>query len=258
VLTFGERCALSAEHFSVDRQELPHWFEAAIRSQLRKQIRDVSHIEVQTAIDQLTASGIVPTKQAVSKLLGSSGGKSLQEVLGRRMRASSAELQHMLAALADAATADQKRRSSTEVLVRDAVAILLAVTLEQQLDVVVDMSLDEALKAMSASRDCVSNEHDLERAYALLARLSAQYLQHRAALGRKRKPASDLFFVCFRGGRVQSRGAKRLLQQCMQNMDARLARSISVFWKGPRFDERRGNGATNERQMLSTHVRKGR
>ena len=258
LLTFGGRCGLSAEHFSVDRQELPHWFEAAIRSQLRKQIRDVSHIEVQSAMDQLTASGIVLTKQAVSKLLGSSGGKSLQEVLGRRMRASSAELQQMLTALADAASADQKRRSSTEVLVRDAVAILLAVTLEKQLDVVVEMSLDEALRAISAGRDCVANEHDLERAYALLAWLSAQYIQHRADLGRKRKPAADLFFVCFRGGRVQSRGAKRLLQQCMQNMDARLARSISVFWQGQRIDERGGNGATNERQMASTHVREGR
>ena len=137
----------------------------------------------------------------------------------------------MLAALDDAVRVDQKRRSSTEVLVRDAVAILMAVTLEEELDAIVDMSLQEALKAISASRDRVSNENDLGKAYALLARLSAQYIQHRADLGRKRNPAADLFFVCFRGGRVKSRGAKRLLQQCMQSMDARLARSISVFWQ---------------------------
>jgi len=48
------------------------------------------------------------------------------------------------------------------------------------------------------------------------------------------------------------------LQQCMKNMDARLARSISVFWQGQRIDERGGNGATNERQMASTYVREGR
>ncbi len=230
LLTFSERCGLSAEHFSADRQELPRWFEAAIRKPLRKQVRDVTLVEVRHAINQLTSSGRLLTKQAVAEVLGSSGGKYLDEALGRRMRASATELQLMLAAMDVIVGADQRRKSSAEVLTRDAVAILTAIALNSELESVVNMSLKEALETMAGWRNHGATGDVLDGVYERLLRLSEKYLQHRISLGRKREPAADLFFVCFRGGRVQARSAQKLLRNCMSRLDSRLYRSVKVFW----------------------------
>lgn len=233
LLIFSERCGLSAEHFSVDRQELPRWFEAAIRIPLRKQVRDVTLAEVHGAINQVRTLGRTPTKQAVAELLGFSWCKPLQEVLGRRVRASSAELLLMLAAMDVIVGADQRRKSSAEVLVRDAVAILTAIALKRELEFVVNMSLKEALEAMGKWRNRASTGDVLDGVYERLLRMSEEYLQHRISLGRKREPAADLFFVCFRGGRVQARSAQKLLRNCMSRLDSRLYRSTTVFCSQP-------------------------
>ncbi|MGJ7537721.1 MULTISPECIES: hypothetical protein [unclassified Variovorax] len=230
LLTFGERCGLSAEHFSVDRQELPRWFEAAIRKPLRKQVRDVTVVEVRHAINQVASSGRSLTKQAVADVLGSSGGKYLDEALGRRMRASTTELQFMLAAMDVIVGADQRRKSSAEVLTRDAVAILTAIALNRELELVVSMSLKEALETMAGWRNRAVTGDVIDGVYEHLLRLSEKYLQHRISLGRKREPAADLFFVCFRGGRVQARSVQKMLRDCMSRLDSRLHRSVKVFW----------------------------
>lgn len=230
LLTFSERCGLSAEHFSVDRQELPLWFEAAIRIPLRRQIRDVTIFEVRQAISEVASSGRSLTKQAVADVLGCSGGKSLDEALGRRMRASSDELLLMLAAMDIIVGADQRRKSSTEVLVRDAVGILMAIALNRELELVVEMSLKEALEAMEKWRNRASTGDVLDGVYDRLLGLSETYLQHRMSLGRKRDPAADVFFVCFRGGRVQARSVQKLLRDCMSRLDSRLYRSVTVFF----------------------------
>lgn len=229
LLTFGERCGLSAEHFSVDRQELPEWFEAAIRKPLRKQVRDVLLVDVQSAIDLVAVTGRMPTKQAVAKLLGSTGGKVLHEALGRRTQASSAEFGCMLAALDKALTGDRKRRSSTEVLVRDAIAILMAIALERELEVILRMSLADVMSAISECRYRGSTGDIADGVYERLFRLSEQYLTCRSELGRKREAAVELFFVCFRGGRVQARSAQKMLRGCMSCLDRRLSRSVRVF-----------------------------
>lgn len=239
LLTFSERCGLSAEHFSADRQELPGWFEAAIRKPLRKQVRGVTLAEVNDAIHQVRCSGKSLTKQAVADLLGSSGGKYLEEVLGRRVRASSAELSFMLAAMDGIVCADQKRKSSAEVLVRDAVAILMAVALERDLELIVSMSLGDALGVISECRDRAPTGDVLDGVYGRLLLLAKQYLRDRAELSRKRVPAAELFFVCFRGGHLQPRSVQKLLRDCMRGLDVRLYRTVRAFWFSSRGSQNR-------------------
>lgn len=237
LLTFSERCGLSAEHFSVDRQELPLWFQAAIRIPLRKQIRDVTVVEIRHAISQVETSGRSLTKQAVADALGVSGGKLLDEALGRRMQASSTELLLMLAAMDAIVSADQRRKSSAEVLVRNAVGILMAIALNRELEFVVKMSHEEALEAMAKWRNRASTGDVFDGVYDRLLRLAEKYLEHRISLGRKREPASDLFFVCFRGGCVQARSVQKLLRDCMSRLDSRLYRSVTVFCASIHLDD---------------------
>lgn len=229
LLAFSESNGLSAEHFSTDREDLPGWFESAIRIPLRKQVRGVTSADVRRAISQVASSGGALTKQAVAELLGSSGGRSLSEALGRRTQASSAELMLTLVALDTIVDADQRRRSSAEVRVRDALAILMAITLERDIESIVEMSIGEARDAIAECRKRALTGDVLDDLYGRLLRLSDQYVRCRTGLSRKRSPAAELFFVCFRGGYVQARGAQKLLRNCMSSVDPRLYRSVKVF-----------------------------
>lgn len=231
LLAFSERSGLSAEHFSIDRQDLPMWFETTIRHPLRRQLRGVTLVEVQCAMDKVVSSGQPLTKQAVATLLGGNGSKVLQETMGRRTQATSAELQCMLSALDAKIGLDQKRKSSTETLIRDAIIVLMAIALQRDIELIVEMSVEEALEVMSECGSRFSTVNVLDELYKLLLDLAKQYVRCRANLGRKRTLITESFFVCFRGGKVRGRGAQELLHSCMISLDSRLARSIQVFWQ---------------------------
>lgn len=230
LLAFSEQCGLSAEHFSSDRQELPAWFETAIRIPLRKQARNTTLADVEAAVSRVQASGGPVTKQGVARLLGVVGVKILDETLGRRTRASLADLRRMLSALDEISNAHQKRRSSNEVIVRDAVAILMAIAWERELGSIVEISCEEALSLISQCRHFSTESGVLSEIQVSLLRMSELYLRQRVELSRKRVPAADLFFVCFRGKHVQARSVQKLLRTCMRALDRRLARSVKVFW----------------------------
>ena len=231
LLTFSERCGLSAEHFSIDRQELPIWFESAIRAPLRRQVRGVTLVDVQSAMDKVLRSGKSLTKQAVADLLGGNGSKVLQETMGRRIQATSAELRCLLLALDAKIGLDQKRKSTREMLIRDGIAVLLAIALQREIEVVMEMSVEEVLQVVSECDNRISTGDVLDELYARLLHLARQYVRCRTGLGRKRAQTTELFFVCFRGGKVSGRCAQELLHSCMISLDLRLTRSAKVFWK---------------------------
>lgn len=230
ILAFARDCKLSAEHFSIDRKELPRWFEVAVRLPLRRQVRGVGLIDVQTAIDQVALEGRRVTKRAVADVLGLSGSSVLDASLGRRSKASSSELDLFLLSLKAYVEAGHARKSSGEVILRDAVVVLMALRLRSNLRTVVAMSYPDVLHELSENRDnACSRPVDL-RIGKLLDTFSSRYLKCTLKLSQKRAARAGSFFVCFRGGSVMHRGAQELLRACMQSLDSRLSRSVSVFW----------------------------
>jgi hypothetical protein len=70
----------------------------------------------------------------------------------------------------------------------------------------------------------------LDDVHGCLLRLAEQYLRDREDLSRKRAPAAEQFFVCFRGGEVRARSVQALLRTCMRGLDSRLSRAVKIFW----------------------------
>ena len=79
LLDFMNECGLSAEHLSVDRQVLPAWFEKSVRSVMRKQVRNISAVDVSRAVDEVRRSGESVTRESIGRVLGGCGSLIVKE-----------------------------------------------------------------------------------------------------------------------------------------------------------------------------------
>lgn len=239
LLRFAKRVDLSAEHFNPDKSTLPGWFDDAIRLPLRRQVRGVTSIEVQHAVDRLVASNRAVTKQAVSKLLEVSSATVVDQMLGRRHQATDEEFNELVRALHACVTKIRTRRSSSETVVRDCLALLMSIALERDLEAIISIS---PAAATSVLRELLEGDafgmlrnHDFAQ---LLGFLVTEYQRLRSGLSKKRRVTAECFFVCFRGGRVQSRGSQELLRAAMRSIDRRLTRNSKAFWPSRRIVSR--------------------
>lgn len=230
MLDLFARCNISAEHFSPDRSTMPDWFDAMVRRVIRRQVRGVSREQVDAACQQLERAGEGVSKVAVAKLLGTKNGNAVEEVLGRRLEASSLELADLLERLVHWPQVDAARKSSVEVRLRDVGMILMCLVCRLDLNVVASVGVQGIQQRVNdLLHEAMPSEvrgHAIQQLRVVMDAYEAQRARSLSMKGN----LDHWMFVPVRGVKGCTRSAQRTLGQCMLGMDPRLHRSVRSFF----------------------------
>lgn len=231
IIEFCRSAGLSAEHFSVDRSVLPDWFEQAVRRSLRRQVRGVTVAEVARAQKALEQAASPVNKATVARALGVCNARAVNEMLGRRNRATEQEAEEFLRRLQELQAARWRRRTSREVRLRDSTLLLMAALTQQQLAKAAALDFD----AVRAGIDAVVERADVAvPVHRLAVRTLAAFAAAYEDLRRQRATARDVegggaYFLKMRGSGSVEVSAQRMLANCLLGMDSRLHRNVAVF-----------------------------
>jgi hypothetical protein len=231
LVDFCAAAQISAEHLSQNRENCPAWFEDFVRQHLCIKKRGISVDRVVAACEGLNTSGTPVSKASVSRLLGVSCSNAIDEVLRQRVHATHAEMTHFLDRLSAWTEVCQRRRSSTEIRLRDSLILLLSI-LEQVAPVdVAAWSKSKCLAAVDAAKTLDdSGNVAAARCVTLIDELLVRYERFKVV---RRPRSSDeiesAYFGGFRGTSVPQRSLQRTLSSAMTLLDPRLVRSASVF-----------------------------
>lgn len=230
---FCNSARVSAAHLSQDRKDCPGWFDDFVRQHLCMQIRGISVDQVRTVSQRLSASGQSINKSSVSRALGVSSSLAIDLTLGNRTQASNDESLQFLRQLSAWCEVSQRRRSSTEVRIRDALILLLSILKEIPPAEVANWTKSACLMELARSKASIDSSSSVTVAYLnQLTRLMTSYDEIRAAHLPESPSDLDIFyFRGFRGSSVSQRSLQRTLSTAMKSLDPLLLRSTSVYWR---------------------------
>lgn len=228
---FCESHGITSEHFSDARQDLPGWFLSQVNGNLAKQRRYITVVDVDTVRNALVSQGVKVTKAALGRKLGSRYAKAVIDIATSRCQATAQERLDFLRRLDAYASKSTSRRSSSEMRLRNAVILLLAIGKQMHLKNAVCLNQNEVYQHVDELKLAGERDRHAKRVANLLLKLVTRYEKRRSQRSEKR-PLSigDLFFENFRGGKVSSRPAQSALNQCMVGADDSLQRSVATFW----------------------------
>jgi hypothetical protein len=222
---------ISAEHLSQNREDCPAWFEDFILQHLCVQKRGLSEYQVVTACESLNDSGMPVSKASVSRLLGVSCSSAIDKVLGPRGQATQAEIMQLLDGLTSWTAACQRRRSTTEIRLRDALILLFALLDGMSPVDVATWSKSKCLAVMDAAK-ALDDSHNVV-AVCCITHIDELFLRYEQFIRTRRPRASEdvesAYFVGIKGAPVPQRSLQRTISTVMGTLDPRLVRSISAF-----------------------------
>jgi hypothetical protein len=234
-LRFSEQHGLTAEQFSASRSSLPAWLEHEIDTHLTKQNRSISVEDVMVARNSIIAGGGKVTKSALGRIVGSKYGHAVQALQVERDEANQKERMDFLQQIENHCRAPARRKSSFEMRLRNAVALLLAILGRQPIRSV--LLFDQAQVEEELLRFASYKNHGRfeRKAAALATKLCASYEQSRSH-SRARRSSRPMvrFFEGFRGGLMSERSIKKILQDCTTGLDPALKRNVTVFYVAAR------------------------
>lgn len=227
---FCGRNGLSTVHFTTNRHMAPPWLAKVVVELIRKQVRNVTKAQIQAAAQALESSGQRVTKSAVARVFGAHNGAEIQRQLGRRLSATSDEVNQIVARLKELSGQKKPRRSSRETALRDACILLLAFLLGRRIDDLLNIRCVELDRVM-AKITCVDMTPLQKKAIRTLQLLLRKH--ERLRRWRPSKEARDLdtfAFQGFRGSDLSARGPMKMLCSAFEGLDQRLWRSVTVTY----------------------------
>jgi hypothetical protein len=230
LVEFCTRAQISAEHFSQDRKNCPIWLEDFIRENLCIQSRGISVEHVVKAVESLSKSGSPLSKASVSRLLGATSSKAIDEVLGQRTVANLEEAMQFMSQLASWADEKKTRDTSTEIRLRNALILLLSIYVGAPTVDIATWSESQCLSALTKKEGEV-DAHAIAffRCANLIKQLMTRYGRHKRFISSSGEDDESNFFRGFRGAAVPQRSVQQTVAIGMRSLDPRLVRSVSVF-----------------------------
>lgn len=229
MVEFCERHGLTAEAFSQDRKMLPKWFSSVVSTSLSRQKRGLSQDAVGAACLSLSRSKSPVCVASVSQKLGAVDCNPIHRAVGRRGEATEDEAIELACNLRVLARGNKRRRSTSEMRVRDALILLFSLLSGSSVGTVSQWSEAEA----QSQRFLISGRATAQRARAAALDCLGQVLDAHdtilASASPRRKRAVGKYFAGFRCEAASERGAKKLLTEAMLGLDHRLQRSTSAF-----------------------------
>lgn len=230
---FCASAQISAAHLSQDREDCPAWFNDFVRQHLCMQVRGISVVQVRAVCERLNASGQPVNKASVSRVLGANSSAAIDLVLRNRTQATKDESLQFFRELSIWCEVTQRRRSSTEVRLRDALILLLSILKELPPVEVTSWTKSMCLRELAWVKSSMESDSFLTvTCLSQALRLMSRYDQIRSTHHFEPSTAVDAtYFGGFRGSRVPLRSLQRTLSAAMKSLDPLLLRSASVYWR---------------------------
>jgi integrase len=228
-VAFGSEHNLAAMHFSDSKEYLPGWFTEAIEAHLARQRRGITASDVASARTALLKQGKRITRSELGRVLGSRDAAAVVAGAPIRSHATKAEIRGFLEELDAYVREPLSRRSSSEVRVRNALVILIAMHTHMPPGEVLRLPEGEAREYLRRVAAAEGYGRGKVRT-AFVNRWVSRYERTRASRSEKRPLGSDgLYFENFRGGPVSERTVQAALRRCMSGLDPSLRRTASVL-----------------------------
>lgn len=226
-LRFARSTSLSYVHLSPARLTYPDWFSHVLDTELRQQRRGVTREQVARGVAALEERSLKVTKVAVRQALGLGYPAAIDQLLSRRQRSTEAELQEVLGSYAAEFRGETGRRRVRLSMLRDHVFFYTAVLTGRSFGEIAGWDRQRVGESSSAAcRQALSGVKG--RMVESLAQAWAAYLSLESEVDFSSSVGAGLY--CPRGG-SGARSAQKCLAGHMSGLDARLWRSVQVFWR---------------------------
>lgn len=230
-LNFCEVHGVTIEHFSEYRAELPTWFHDVLVRHLARQKRGISDEQVELARRMLRSEGSKVSRVALGRILGSSGANAIKSITICRERATISEKRLLWSGIENYLKQAVSRKSSREVRLRNALAILLSVLTQRSEELILILTKDEVEELVAGVSEQGSVSACNSRGVRLLSKVARTYKRYKLGRSHKR-PVNEggTYFENFRGNRSVLRHVKKALRMCTEGIDPELKRSTGSFF----------------------------
>jgi hypothetical protein len=226
---FAKSHGISAAQFSESRSSLPRWYLRVVDEDLARQKRRITRGEVEAACEAVVRAGKKVTRAEIGRVLGSRYAGVVVDATATRRQASMQERLEFLERLRAYARARQKRSSSSEVRLRNAIVLGLCVSMRIPASDAFKLSHRDVLAHVKDRREDLGDRF-VRKLVVLVSKWVRQYDRLRLRRGDKRlvQPGAP-YFESFRGGKTPERAIREALRLCMADFESALERSPHVF-----------------------------